>query len=242
MEARERKEQRQGMTKGILYYTDGQLDEKIAKPVRDQIKKAGLPITAVSLKPISFGDTNIHFQGERGALTMAKQILAGLEAMKDDVIFFCEHDVFYNPSHFERVPSSKDIYTYNIHVFKIHMGKMYGLKVDDCRQLSGMCAYRETLLNHYRKKVKMLESGISATKIGYEPGTHNRPERVDDLKSETWSSYEPILDFRTGKNLTRTKWRKEDFRNQKYTTGWTETEVVPSIGNVRDFLTKTGLV
>jgi glycosyltransferase involved in cell wall biosynthesis len=230
------------LTKGILYYTDGELDEKIAKPVRDQIKKSGLPITAVSLKPISFGDTNIHFKGKRGVLTMAKQILAGLEAMKETIVYTVEHDCWYPVSHFQGMPTSKDVYAYNLNVFKVNMEKMYGLKVDDCRQLSGMCAYRETLLNHYRKRVKMLEEGISARLLGFEPGTHNRKEKVDDLKSETWSSYEPILDLRVNGSLTRTKWRREDFRNQKYTEGWTETELVPSHGKVKDFLTKQGMI
>lgn len=224
--------------KGILYYTDGELDEKIAKPVRDQIRKSGLPITAVSLKPISFGDTNIHLPLKRGPLAMTKQILAGLEAMDCQIVYMAEHDVWYSKSHWDFIPPRKDVYYYNICVWKIHMEKMYALAVSDCRQLSGMCAYRETLLNHYREKVKRLEAGVSARLIGFEPGTHNRKERIDDLKSETWSSAEAILDLRTGSNLTRTKWRKEEFRNQKYTKGWTEAESIPYYGSIAKFIEK----
>jgi hypothetical protein len=36
----------------------------------------------------------------------------------------------------------------------------------------------------------------------------------------------PNLDIRHGKNLTRTRWRKDQFRNQKYTEGWQEADSV----------------
>ena len=66
--------------------------------------------------------------------------------------------------------------------------------------------------------------------MGYEPGTHGRKERVDDLESDTWMSEEPNIDIRHGKNLTRSRWRKEEFRNQKYTRGWTLAGEVPGWG------------
>ena len=83
--------------KGILYYTDNVLDEGLAETVRDHIKKVGLSIVSVSLKPIDFGK-NIVFDGERGYLTMFKQILTGLKAHDSKYIFMCEHDVLYHPS------------------------------------------------------------------------------------------------------------------------------------------------
>lgn len=218
-------------TKGILYYTDGELDENIAKPVRDNLKKAGLPITAVSLKPIDFGDKNIHLPLERGPLAMAKQILAGLEAMAEDVVYFAEHDCLYSPHCFTFIPPSKDVYYYNLNCWKLHTEKGYALKVDDCRQLSGLCAYRETLINHYKERVRRLEQGDPVRAMGFEPGTHNRQERVDDLKSDTWVSAEPMIDIRHSANLTKNRWRKEEFRNQKYTEGWTESRLIPFWGD-----------
>lgn len=73
-------------------------------------------------------------------------------------------------------------------------------------------------------------------KIGYEPGTHNRAERVDDRTSESFFSEFPNVDIRHGKNLTKTRWKKEEFRNQKYTEGWTESDEVPGWGKVIDIL------
>lgn len=37
-------------TKGIIYYTDNQLDSKIMEACQEQLNKSGLPITSASLK------------------------------------------------------------------------------------------------------------------------------------------------------------------------------------------------
>lgn len=226
---------RKGMTKGILYYTDGELEPNLMLKVQQQILKSELPVTSVSLKPINFGKS-ITLEMERGPLAMAKQILTGLEAMDCDIVFLCEHDVLYDESHFSFFPPKKDIYYYNTNVVKVNMKRAYGVKVDDCRQLSGLCAYRETLIKHYKERVKRIEKYGWSNKIGHEPGTHNRPERIDDLKSETWSSPVAILDLRHGGNLTRTKWKPEEFRNQKYTKGWTEMKSVPKWGRLNKLI------
>jgi hypothetical protein len=63
--------------------------------------------------------------------------------------------------------------------------------------------------------------------MGFEPGTHNRPERVDDYKAQTWFSEVPIVDIRHGSNLTPSRWRRDQFKNQKFTEGWTEAVNIP---------------
>jgi hypothetical protein len=223
------------LTKGILYYTDNRADEKILELCQDKISEVGLPVTSVSLKPIKFGK-NIVLPLERGFLTMAKQILMGLESMTEDVIFFCENDVMYPKSHFEFVPPSKDIYYYNTNVWKLRVDKAYAVKVDDCRQLSGLCGFRETLINHYRERVRRIEETSWTNAIGHEPGTHNRKERIDNLKSETWQSPDPLVDIRHDKAATANRWSKEQFRNKKYTEGWTESEVIPHWGKASEII------
>lgn len=224
-------------SKGILYYTDGELDPKLTLKVQQQILKAELPVTSVSLKPITFGNS-IHLPMERGPLAMAKQILTGLEAMDCDIVFFCEHDVHYPQDHFSFIPVHKDRIAYNINVWKINMQDGYAVKVDDCRQLSGLCAYRDVLIKHYKERVARLEAEGWSTKIGHEPGTHGRKERIDDLKSYTWQSKTAILDLRTGQNLTKSRWNPEEFRNQKYTKGWIKSENIPVYGSVSKFIEK----
>ena len=231
-------------SKGILYYTDNQLDEKIAKACQKRIIDGvkGRRIVSVSLKPLDFGD-NVTLPLERGYLTMAKQILAGLKELSTDVVFFCEHDVFYDPSHFDFVPTKKDCYYYNTNVWRVRLSDGHGVKVDDCRQLSGLCAYRDLLIKHYEERVKKLEAKVNdldfktyVRKMGFEPGTHNREERVDKYKSDKWDSAKPNLDIRHDGNLTSSRWKKSDFRNQKYTIGWTESDNVAGWGELKELM------
>lgn len=219
-------------SKGILYYTDSQLDEKIANQCREQIKKGAGEnrIVSVSLKQLTgFGD-NITLSLERGYLTMFKQILAGLEALDTDIVFFCEHDVLYHPSHFDFVPPRKDVYYYNTNVWKLNAKDGHAVRVDDCRQLSGLCAHRDLLLQHYRERVRRVEAEGFSRKMGFEPGTHNRQERVDDFKSEAWVSRFPNVDIRHDTNLTPSRWNKDQFRDQRYTKGWQEADEIPGWG------------
>ena len=69
--------------------------------------------------------------------------------------------------------------------------------------------------------------------MGFEPGTHSRRERVDDLKCETWMAQFPNIDIRHGHNLTPSRWKQSEFRNQKYCEGWTESDSVPGWGKTQ---------
>jgi len=237
---------------GILYYSDCKLDPILMKKCQEQIKKGSKSrrIVSVTLKPVEFGD-NIHLDLERGYITMAKQILTGLKNLETDIVFFTEHDVLYHPSHFDFIPSEKDVFYYNTNVWRVRTNDGFAVKTDDCRQLSGLCAYRELLIKHYEQRIELLESKmkqlVDTTDIttefnryvramGFEPGTHGRTERVDDYKSATWQSKAPNLDLRHETNLTPSRWSKDQFKNQKYTKGWTETYDIPSWGKLSDVL------
>ncbi len=202
-------------TKGIVFYTDNQLKLTIAHKVQNQLRKISettqIPIISVSLKPMPhFGNKNIHLPLERSFLTMFKQILAGLEASKADVIFFCEHNILYDPSHFDFTPSKKIVYYYNTNVWKVRLDDGYAAHYD-VQQTSGLCAYRDLLIAHYKERIRRIEAdwdNLSHHKMGryrflmgFEPGTHNKPERIDDFKAENWQSKIPNIDIRHGNNL-----------------------------------------
>lgn len=218
--------------KGIIYYSDNKLNIKIAKRVQQQLLSIGLPITSATLKPMNFG-RNIHLPLERGVLTMFKQILAALEASTAEIVFFCEADVLYHQSHFDFTPPSREIFYYNTNVWKVDARSGHAFRVDDCRQVSGICVYRDLAVAHYRKRVEMVERDGFTMAMGYEPGTHGRPERVDDSKSETWESPLPNVDIRHDTNFSHTRWSKDEFRNQKYTKGWIEAEEIPGWGKIK---------
>jgi hypothetical protein len=200
-------------SKAIIYYTDNQLDPDIMKACQDQLKKSGLPITSSALKKIDFGDRTIRFPSlKRSPYALFKQILGALENTPENIIFFCEHDVLYPPSHFDFTPPQKDTFYFNTNVWKVDSGSGKAVKVDRCDQLSGMVVWKEEALKFVREKMQQIEND------GFD--RHYEPRG----KRETFSSTEPLVDIRHDKNMTPSRWAKEQFRNQANTEGWTEGE------------------
>ncbi len=95
----------------------------------------------------------------------------------------------------------------------------------DCQQTSGLCAYRDLLIDEYSKRVEYVEANGYDRNYGYEPGTHNG-------RAESWQSEQPILDLRHDNNLTKNRWTKEEFRNKKNTAGWIEQDNIPGWGHL----------
>jgi hypothetical protein len=216
-----------GTTKGAIFYTDSELDLKIAKIVQDQLikvrKDKGIPIVTASLRGLKFGDKNIRFPSlKRSRLTMFKEILGTLENSSADIIFWLEHDVVYSPSHFEFMPSEKDVFYFNNNVWKVDWITGKSIKVDKCEQLSGMCCYRNLALTFVREKIEQMQ------KADFDG--HYEPRG----KRSNWDSTEPNIDIRHDKNLTPNRWSKDQFKDQNNTKGWTETDgIVPGWGDVR---------
>lgn len=228
------------MNKEICYYTDNQLKLSIAKRCQKQLneisKEKNIPIVSASLKQMPHFGQNIHIKEKRGILTMFRQILAALEASTADIIFFCEHDVLYHKSHFEFTPEKKDVFYYNVNVWKVRVTDGHSVKVDNCMQTSGLCAYRELLVGHYKRRIvkilqnqkdlkangkKIKHDGFSRH-MGFEPGGHSEPRGVDNYTRTHWESTYPNIDIRHDKNLTKNRWSPELFRNKKNCEGWLE--------------------
>lgn len=201
--------------KGIIYYTDNQLNIKLAKTVQAQIKSIGLPIVSASLKPMNNMGKNIYLRMKRGSFTMFKQILAALEASTAEIVFFCEHDVLYHPSHFEFTPTQKDKFYYNQNFWKVWPD---GFAAHwDANQVSGLCGYREHLLTYYRQRIAEIESrGFNSS---YEPGSR------DKSKYEVWNSAYPNIDIRHDNNLTKSHRSPNDFRDKSTCVNWQESNI-----------------
>lgn len=186
------------MNKSIVFYTDNRVD---FPEVRESILKSGLPIVSCSLRPLDFGK-NIVLNLERGRETYYQQIITALEASEGDYIFMCEHDVIYDPSHFEFEPKEDKFY-FNTNVWKWKYGTDLVVWTDDLQQVSGMSGYKESLLKYYKNKT---------------PDGHYEPAEP----RENYMSTRPNIDIRHGKNMTMSKWSPNDFRNKKYAKGWRE--------------------
>jgi glycosyltransferase involved in cell wall biosynthesis len=217
--------------KGIVYYTDNRLDSIIMTACQRQLTHCanGHQVVSVSLAPLDFGE-NITLEAERGIFTMFRQILAGLEASTAEVIFLAEHDLIYHPSHFDFTPPRRDVFYYNENTWKIDAETGQALFYYT-KQTSGLCAYRELLIEHYRKRIERVKrEGRYDRAIGFEPGCHSFPRGIDNYPAERWMSDYPNLDIRHGKNLTPSRWSPDQFRSQRNCQGWTMADSVPGWG------------
>ena len=174
---------------------------------------------------------NFVYPEPSGVLTMFKQILKGLEESRADIIFLCEHDIIYHPSHFDFTPPKDDVFYYNTNTWKLRPKDGQALHYLT-KQTSGLCSYRELLIAHYRKRVKMVEESGFTRKIGFEPGGHNRKERVDDYKSEAWKSVYPNVDIRHDKTLTANRFSKDKFRRKP--KEWELADEIPFWGKTKN--------
>jgi glycosyltransferase involved in cell wall biosynthesis len=233
-------------SKGVLYYTRNVVKESILIACQKQIEKAFQgPIVSVSSKPIKFGENIVVSQGG-DFLEMFKKILTGLLALKTETVFFCEDDVLYHPAHFEFTPEKKDVYYYDQNVWRVRVSDGHAIHYDT-NQLNMLCGNREFLIQHYKKRIQMLENYMKlpnaavnsyVRSMGFEPGTHTRVERVDDFKSEFWNASSPTLDLRHETNLTANRWSKTEFRDQRNCQGWKEAEFVEGWGPIKNVLNR----
>lgn len=217
-------------TKGVVFYTGNRCPEPIFTAVKDRLYHLcnGMRLVSVSLAPVDLGK-NFVLDLPYGTLTMFKEILKGLEECEADVVFLCENDVLYHPSHFEFTPPKKDVYYYNEHTYKVDaetgQAVFYYTK-----QTSGLCAYRSLLLEHYRKRVERFEKEPFTRATGFEPGCHKMPRGVDNFPAERWMSPFPNVDVRHSQNLTQTRWDPSEFRDPKACQGWKLVDEVPGWG------------
>lgn len=214
--------------KAIIYYTDNQLNLKLAKKVQNQIKQVGLPIVSASLKPMDNMGKNIRIKGERGTLSYFRQIVAALEVSTAEYVFFCEHDVLYHPSHFDFKPPTKNKFYYNHNVWRVRTTDGFAVTWD-ANQVAELCCARELALEFYRGKLTQVEAGNFDR--SYEPGGR------DANKYEVWRSEYPNIDIRHGGNLTKSKWSPDDFRDKSTCVNWQESTIDHIPGWSRDQLT-----
>ena len=219
--------------KGLVYYTDNRCEERVLYLARRQIALAcpDWPLVSVSQYPIDFGH-NIVLARPRGALTMFEQILAGLRAVEADVVFLVEHDMFYHPSHFEFMPPRTDTFYYNEHTYKVDAASGQALFFYT-KQTSGVCAFRDLLLEHYEKRVARVKKEGFTRRMGFEPGTHKFPRGIDDYPAERWMSPVPNVDVRHASNLTASRFKKEQYRSKRSIRGWKLTDDIPGWGRTK---------
>lgn len=231
-------------TKLALYYTCNSHDPTLELAARNNLKHAtnGHEVGCVALKRTDFGDWSIVIDREKSGGTMHYQILAGLERSNADFVFLCESDVFYHPSHFDFTPPDYGVFCYNTNVWRVRWQDGHAVRTANLQQVSGICASRKLLLDHYRRRVELIEANngiFDVKRMAYEPGTRGK---FGDERVENWSSPYPNIDITGhGNTLTTPHFSIDSFRNKKYAEGWEETDDVlpgwPKIaGRVQEWL------
>ena len=219
----------------IVYYTDHHLPAELAVLCRTQLVRAaqGREIVAVGLGsmtgfPVGSTACTLVHVAERGILTMHRQILTGLENATGDIVYLCEHDVLYSPTHFDIVPARADTWTYNVHVWHARYPDGHAVFYN-AQQVSGLVAYRSLLLDYYRARIAQIER--EGPNRHYEPGLKQSVGSKQVVNA--WSLY-PNVDVRHDRNWTASKWSRADFRNGVYARGWREADELPGWGDLRN--------
>jgi len=150
---------------------------------------------------------------------MFKQILAGIQASTADIVYTCDSDVLYHPSHFTFLPDMKDVFYYNINVWICRYPDGHCAWVDDREAGSGVCAYREIALDFYTRRVVQLEK--EKFDHFYEPN----PRAI-------WKSEFPNIDVRHNHNLTHARWSPREFIDRRNAKGWKEAGELPGWGQI----------
>ncbi len=227
-------------TVGCIYYTDNLPDENLLSVCQRQLRKAiaGKRLVSVSLKPMDFGE-NISLDLKRGYLTMFKQILTGLEALDTDIVFFCEHDVLYHPSHFDFIPPKKNTWYYNSNFWFLRNTDGFAINYN-VSPLSGLCVYRNIAIKHYKERVAMVDKEGFSYRMGFEPMTHGRIVWKNRYDFELFHSIAPNIDIAHGNNVTGKRWSQDKFRRKP--TFWNEANIdtIPGWDNVRRLLNFKG--
>lgn len=210
------------MNKQAVYYTCNSHDPAIDELCRNQLASCDIGVISVSLnKSIDFGDERIVMNGQRSPLMMHRQILAGLLASKADLVFLCENDVLYHPTHF-RLEKVEQVFVYNCNVWRMRWSDGLSVWTDDLQQTSGLCAPRDLLIDFYSQRVDQIER--EGNNRHYEPGIK---QTVGSRQTINRLSDYPNICIRHDKNLTKSKWSPDEFRNKKYAKGWKMTYSVP---------------
>lgn len=214
-------------SKAALYYTCNSHDETLELAARANLKRStnGHELGCVALQRTDFGDWTIVMNREKSGTTMHYQILAGLERSTAKYVFLCESDMFYHSSHFDFTPPDDETIYYNTNVWRIRYSDGHAVRTANLQQVSGICANRELLLDHYRKRIEWIEANggiFDVKRMAYEPGTRSD---LWNTKIANWESPYPNLDITGhGNTLTTPHFSVDSFRNKKYAIGWEETD------------------
>src|SRR5574343_181190 len=89
---------------GIVQYTDNFGDQNFLAKCRKQLNQCAeknniSDIICVSHRPVLDLGRNVVVDFERSVLSIFKQVLIGLKECQAEIVYLCEHDMIYHPTH-----------------------------------------------------------------------------------------------------------------------------------------------
>jgi hypothetical protein len=125
------------------------------------------------------------------------------------------------------------VFYYNLNWWKVRTSDGQALHFK-AKQVSGLCAYRNILIDYYRNRVKLIESGEIGGRRHFEPGSHHREDgynKLTNLGFDTWFSEIPYVDIRHETTVTRNIFDPSGYRGQ--VIDWTLRDEIPYWGKTK---------
>ena len=223
------------MKKGLVYYTDNNPNPFLLDTCRKNLINVSEgkidDIVSVSSEPTDLGRNYILNDIPRGPLQIFKKILLGLEKSEADIVFLIEHDILYHPTHFDFVPPKKNIFYYNRNRWAVSPvdGKAVFYQTN---VISLLVAYRDLLIEHYKRVVEFNERVGWRSRYGYSP-PKGLPSELRQGKYKTWMGEGACLDIRHEDTYTRVRMTKDQFRSERSCRDWAETYDIPNWGEIK---------
>jgi hypothetical protein len=225
------------MKKGLVYYTCNTLEgTSLVSACRRNLLRCApdMELITVSKAPINFGKNFVVEGLPRSPLSIFTQIVKGLEESTADIVYMIEHDVLYHPSHFLFVPEDERAFYYNQNRWAVDpdTGKsvFYHTNV-----ISLLVAFRDVLLEFYRKKLEFTLKNGWKSRYGYSPPRGLPKEERRKYKVRTFMGDGPNLDVRHNDAFTKKRMNKNQFRSERSCRGWTEVNSLPYWGDMSDW-------
>jgi hypothetical protein len=201
------------MERSIVYYTDSKLDKDLDTAVRTQLLIAAgdIPIISVSQKPLNFGKNICVGEKPASYRSIYEQVLVGLEAAEGRIVNLCEHDVFYDSSHFEFIPLEPDGIYFNLNRYFWSRGLDIFRMAGGKRALSQAIAHRDILINNVKRHIYTSDVGPHMRCV------------LNRRKIKNWTSTYPNIDMVHDKNFTE-KFRGKNGSGYYTVAGWGKTD------------------
>jgi len=187
-------------SKSIIFYTANRIyDEMMNKNVECLKKSAvGIPIISVSQKPMPDLGTNIVFENkEQTYLNIYRQLYIGAKASTSDILYACEDDTFYAPSHFELYPFDENTFAYNMNKWSYFVWRPDIFSNRNRKTLNCLIAPRLKLIEALEERFDLLDKLGDKIKMCYwsefSRNVYERHLGVKEQKGEELESREPIV-------------------------------------------------